>query len=93
MKTEEIIFNKQKKKREKRVNPFRYTSNNIRKENDLPFRHYYVPNLRSDAIEEKNLKLRENKEDFATDYVISFNNEAHDNVVWNYMTGWFAYSS
>lgn len=25
--------------------------------------------------------------------MISFNNEAHDNVVWNYMTGWFAYSS
>lgn len=36
---------------------------------------------------------RSNKEEFATEYIVSFNNDAHDNVVWNYMTGWFAYTS
>ena len=118
VKVEEIEYHKQKKKREKRNNPFRYAPNYIRKDNNLPFRHYYLPNSRSETVEEKNLKLREykylfinlsknitfhfikfniifysNKEEFHTECIVSFNNDAHDNVVWNYIQGWFAYST
>ncbi|KAL4455065.1 hypothetical protein ABPG74_006447 [Tetrahymena malaccensis] len=93
VKPQEIEYHKQKKKRERKNLQFKYTPNEVRKENNIPFRHYYAPNCRSETFQEKNLKLRDNKEEFQTEYIISFNNESHDNVVWNYMAGWFAYSS
>ncbi|EGR29688.1 notchless, putative [Ichthyophthirius multifiliis] len=91
--SQEIEFKKQKKKREKKQLQFNYETNLIRKNNSLPFKHYYLPNSRSEQVQEKILKIRDNKEEFLTEFMISYNNDSHENVVWNYMCGWFAYTT
>ena len=44
------------------------------------------------AVERKITKIKNNPDNFQCDYVIGYNNNCHDNLVWNFMYGWFAYT-
>lgn len=71
-----------------------YEKDEIRKKFNLPFKHYFMERREEDEfnLKEKLEKIKSNTQNLELQYLIGYNNNGHQNLIWNYMSGWFAYS-
>ncbi len=65
--------------------------NQVRTKDALPFRQHFVDRL-SNTLEEKIRRLRDNPQQLKLSFLVALNSDAHDNIVWNVLKGWFAYA-
>ncbi|KRX04875.1 WD40-repeat-containing domain [Pseudocohnilembus persalinus] len=86
-----VDFKKQVRKRDRQRRKNIYTPNEVRKQNKLPFKQYYLNSV-SESLQEKINRIRDNPSEVSLEYIIGYNNDSHENIVWNYMKGWFAYA-
>lgn len=75
-----------------KIQKLRYLKNSFRENHKLPFKHYAIDND-SRQTEIKNKDIFRQRTNLSIKYHIGYNNDAHENVVWNSPGGWFAYGS
>ena len=69
----------------------KYVPNTYRDQNNLPFRQHLTDKKACD-LNDKIRRIHENPDHFKLNNLIGYNNDSHDNLVWNYVNGWFGYT-